>query len=159
MADDPLLSPEDVAEIIALLDGTKYNNVDIQTKRLSVKFSRSGEGWTQDWKHASSLVVPIVPMASSTVSKSAAVADDPGIVSIRSALPGTFYRAPQPGAPNFVEVGSHVEVHTIIGIIETMKVMSSIAAGDTGEIVEIVADNGVMVDKDGVLMRVCVGKA
>jgi acetyl-CoA carboxylase biotin carboxyl carrier protein len=159
MTDEPLLSSEDVAEIIAVLDGSKYDSVDIQTKRVSVKFSRSGEGWTQDWKNASSLVDPIVALESSTVSKSAAVADAPGIVSIRPALPGTFYRAPSPGAANFVEVGSHVEEHTIIGIIETMKVMSSIAAGVTGEIVEIVAENGVMVDRDGVLMRVRAGKA
>ena len=154
MADEPLLSTEDVAEIIAVLDGTKYDSVDIQTKHVSVKFSRSGEGWTQDWKQASSLEEPIVSFSAAAVSKSAATPDEPGIVSIRSALPGTFYRAPQPGAPNFVEVGSHVKNDTIIGIIETMKVMSSIAARVTGEILEIVADNGVMVDKDGVLMRV-----
>jgi acetyl-CoA carboxylase biotin carboxyl carrier protein len=159
MADEPLLSTEDVAEIIAVLDGTKYDSVDIQTKRISVKFSRSGEGWTQDWKHASSLVEPIVPVAGSVVTKSAAMEDAPGIVSIRSALPGTFYLAPQPGALNFVEVGSHVEKDTIIGIIETMKVMSSIPAGVSGEIVEIFAENGVMVDRDGVLMRVRESKA
>ncbi len=154
MADEPLLSAEDVAEIIAVLDGTKYDSAEIQTKRVSVKFSRSGAGWTQDWKQASSLVEPIVAVASSTLAKSTAVPETPGLVSIRSALPGTFYRAPSPGAPNFVEVGSHVEKDTIIGIIETMKVMSSIAAGVAGEIVEIFAENGLMVDKDGVLMRV-----
>jgi acetyl-CoA carboxylase biotin carboxyl carrier protein len=154
MADEPLLSSEDVAEIISVLDGTKYDSVDIQTKRVSVKFSRSGDGWTQDWKSATSFVEPIVNLASATVSKSAAVADAPGIVSVRPALPGTFYRAPSPGASNFIEVGSHVQKDTIIGIIETMKVMSSIAAGITGEVVEIVAENGVMVDKDGVLLRV-----
>jgi acetyl-CoA carboxylase biotin carboxyl carrier protein len=154
MADEPLLSPEDVAEIIALIDGTKYDSVDIQTKRVSVKLSRSGEGWSQDWKHASSLVEPIVPLAAPVSAKAAAPADTPGIVSIRCALPGSFYRAPQPGAASFVEVGSHVENDTIIGIIETMKVMSSIAAGIAGEIVEILVEDGVMVDKDGILMRV-----
>jgi acetyl-CoA carboxylase biotin carboxyl carrier protein len=159
MADDPLLSSEDVAEIIAVLDGTKYDSVDIQTKRISVKFSRSGEGWTQDWKTASSLAEPIIALANAVAAKSALVADAPGIVSVRPALPGTFYRAPSPGAANFVIVGSHVEEHTIIGIIETMKVMSSVAAGVTGEIVEIVAENGVMVDRDGVLLRVRVEKA
>jgi acetyl-CoA carboxylase biotin carboxyl carrier protein len=159
MADDPLFSSEDVAEIIAVLDGTKYDSVDIQTKRISVKFSRSGEGWTQDWKTASSLAEPIIALANAVAAKSALVADAPGVVSVRPALPGTFYRAPSPGAANFVEVGSHVEEHTIIGIIETMKVMSSVAAGVTGEIVEIVAENGVMVDRDGVLMRVRVEKA
>jgi acetyl-CoA carboxylase biotin carboxyl carrier protein len=158
MADEPLLSPEDVAEIIAVIDGTKYDIVDIQTKRVSVKLSRSGEGWTQDWKHASSLAEPIVPVASATVTKSTSAPDEPGIVSIRSALPGAFYRAPSPGAANFVEVGAHIEKDTIIGIIETMKVMSSIPAGIAGEIIEIIAENGAMVDKDGVLMRVRVAQ-
>jgi acetyl-CoA carboxylase biotin carboxyl carrier protein len=158
MADEPLLSPEDVAEIIAVIDGTKYDSVDIQTKRVSVKLSRSGEGWTQDWKHASSLAEPITPVASAAVTKSSATPDEPGVVSIRSALPGAFYRAPSPGAANFVEVGSHVNKDTIIGIIETMKVMSSIAAGISGDIVEIPVEDGVMVDKDGVLMRVRVAQ-
>jgi acetyl-CoA carboxylase biotin carboxyl carrier protein len=99
-------------------------------------------------------VEPIVSLAAAAVSKSAATPDELGMVSIRPALPGTFYRAPQPGAANFVEVGSRVEKDTIIGIIETMKVMSSVAAGVAGEIVEIFAENGLMVDKDGVLMRV-----
>jgi acetyl-CoA carboxylase biotin carboxyl carrier protein len=159
MADEPLLSPEDVAEIIAVIDGTKYDSVDIQTKRVSVKLSRSGEGWTQDWKHASSLAEPIIPVASAAVTKSAATPDEPGVVSIRSALPGAFYRAPSPGAANFVEVGAQIEKDTIIGIIETMKVMSSIPAGIAGEIIEIIAENGVMVDKDGVLMRARVVEA
>jgi acetyl-CoA carboxylase biotin carboxyl carrier protein len=154
MADEPLLSAEDVAEIIAVIDGTKYDSVDIQTKRVSVKLSRSGQGWTQDWKTTSSLAEPIVAVANPAAAKSPEVADAPGIVSIRPALPGTFYRAPSPGAANFVEVGSHIQKDTIIGIIETMKVMSSIAAGHAGEIIEIVAENGVMVEKDGVLMRV-----
>jgi acetyl-CoA carboxylase biotin carboxyl carrier protein len=153
MADEPLLSAEDIAEIIAVIDGTKYETVDIQTKRVSVKLSRSGEGWTQDWKTTSSLVEPII-VANPATTKSASVADAPGIVSIRPALPGTFYRAPSPGAANFVEVGSRIEKDSIIGIIETMKVMSSIVSGHAGEVVEIVAENGVMVDKDGVLMRV-----
>jgi acetyl-CoA carboxylase biotin carboxyl carrier protein len=158
MADEPLLSAEDIAEIIAVIDGTKYETVDIQTKRVSVKLSRSGEGWTQDWKTTSSLVEPII-VANPATAKSASVADAPGIVSIRPALPGTFYRAPSPGAANFVEVGSHIEKDSIIGIIETMKVMSSIVSGHAGEVVEIVAENGVMVDKDGVLMRVKTAKA
>jgi acetyl-CoA carboxylase biotin carboxyl carrier protein len=153
MADEPLLSAEDVAEIIAVMDGTKYDSVDIQTKRGSVKLSRSGEGWTQDWKTTSSLVEPII-VANPAATKSVSVADAPGIVSIRPTLPGTFYRAPSPGAANFVEVGSRIEKDSIIGIIETMKVMSSIVSGHAGEVVEIVAENGVMVDKDGVLMRV-----
>ena len=45
---------------------------------------------------------------------------------------GVFYRAPKPGAPPFVEVGAKVEPGTVIGIIEVMKLMNSIHAGDRG---------------------------
>ena len=46
-----------------------------------------------------------------------------------SPLLGTFYRAPKPGAPPFVEVGAPVEEDTIIGIIEVMKLMNTVRAG------------------------------
>ena len=46
-----------------------------------------------------------------------------------SPLLGTFYRAPKPGAPPFVEVGSDVDVDSVIAIIEVMKLMNSVRAG------------------------------
>ena len=46
---------------------------------------------------------------------------------------GTFYRAPKPGAPPFVDVGAEVGEHEVIGIIETMKLMNSISAGAVGD--------------------------
>ena len=65
-----------------------------------------------------------------------------------------FYRAPQPGAADFVAVGDVITADTIIGIIETMKVMNSVPAGADGEVVEIITQNGTMVDKTDILLRV-----
>ena len=67
---------------------------------------------------------------------------------------GTFYRAPKPGAAPFVEVGSQVESETVVGIIETMKLMNSVYAGVSGTVIEICAANGELVDAQRVLMRV-----
>jgi len=83
--------------------------------------------------------------------ETAAVAQ--GLV-IRAPLPGTFYRAPQPGAAAFVEVGSAIEPDTVVAIVETMKLMTSVMAGCSGIVEEIVAENAKMVDADAVLMRV-----
>ena len=67
---------------------------------------------------------------------------------------GTFYRAPKPGAPRFVEVGGEVGEHTVIGIIETMKLMNSVGAGFAGEVTEILASDGHLVEAGQTLMRV-----
>jgi acetyl-CoA carboxylase biotin carboxyl carrier protein len=67
-------------------------------------------------------------------------------------LLGTFYRAPQPGAPPFVEVGSRVEPDTVVGIVETMKLMNSVCAGTLGTVVEICVKNAEFVDAAAVLM-------
>jgi acetyl-CoA carboxylase biotin carboxyl carrier protein len=70
----------------------------------------------------------------------------PGTTVVPAPLLGIFYRAPKPGEPPFVEVGSRVEPGTIIGIIEVMKLMNSVRAGLRGEVVAIPARNGELVE-------------
>jgi len=71
---------------------------------------------------------------------------------VRSPMVGTFYRAPSPGAPPFVEVGQTIEADTTVCIIEVMKLMSSILAGAQGTITNILAENGELVEHDQILM-------
>ncbi len=77
-----------------------------------------------------------------------------GLAEVRSPLPGTFYRAPNPGAPPFVEVGSEVGEHTVVGIIETMKLMNSVSAGIRGTVAEICLADAEFAGQDAVLMRI-----
>ena len=65
-----------------------------------------------------------------------------------------FYRAPKPGEPPFVEVGSTVAEDSVIGIVEVMKLMNSARAGVAGEVVEILGENGELVEHGEVLMLV-----
>jgi acetyl-CoA carboxylase biotin carboxyl carrier protein len=60
-----------------------------------------------------------------------------GLVVIRSPMVGTFYRAPEPGAPPFVEVGQAVKPDSVVGIIEVMKLMNSIIADVHGNVEQI----------------------
>jgi acetyl-CoA carboxylase biotin carboxyl carrier protein len=69
-----------------------------------------------------------------------------GSVAIRSPMVGTFYRAPQPGAPPFVEVGQAVKRHSVVGIIEVMKLMNSITADVNGIVEEILVDDAAPVE-------------
>ena len=56
---------------------------------------------------------------------------------IRSPMVGTFYRAPEPDAAPFVEVGQEVEPGTIVCIVEVMKLMNSVAAGVHGTVLQV----------------------
>ena len=67
---------------------------------------------------------------------------------------GTFYRAPQPGAAPFIEIGSAVTPTTLIGIIEVMKLMSSIPAQVAGTVREILVEDAQLVEKGQLLLRV-----
>jgi acetyl-CoA carboxylase biotin carboxyl carrier protein len=69
-----------------------------------------------------------------------------GATVLRSPMVGTFYRAPEPGAAPFVEVGTRVEPDTVVCIIEVMKLMNSIPARCRGVVSRILVDDGEAVE-------------
>lgn len=73
---------------------------------------------------------------------------------ITSPMVGTFYRAPAPDEPPFVNMGERIEKGDTVCIIEAMKLMNDIEAEVTGEVVEILVENGDPVEYGQVLMRV-----
>jgi acetyl-CoA carboxylase biotin carboxyl carrier protein len=141
------LTPEDVAEIVEILGGSAYQSLDVKTPRFRLRVARDGDNWTQEWDYSDDA-------APATKVVAAAVSEEEDASAIRAPLPGSFYRAPSPGAPPFVEVGSIVEPDTVVGIIETMKLMNPVHAGASGTITEILAENGAMIGKHTALMRV-----
>jgi acetyl-CoA carboxylase biotin carboxyl carrier protein len=166
------LTNEDVQEILQLLDATKFDELHLQTERFKLTLRRNRETaeWSQETQvlSAPSLLEPSpgAPLASAGASNPAPMspaklrdAREVLWVDVRAHLPGTFYRAPKPGAFPFVEIGSLVEVDTVIGIIETMKLMNAVHAETCGEVVELCCDNGQFVERDAVLMRIKPGAA
>lgn len=69
-------------------------------------------------------------------------------------LTGTFFRAASPEADPFVEVGQSVEEGQVVGLIEAMKVYSEVHADRAGVVVEIVAQNGQLVQRGDVLLYI-----
>jgi acetyl-CoA carboxylase biotin carboxyl carrier protein len=61
---------------------------------------------------------------------------------LKSPMVGTFYRAPSPGAPSFVEVGQAVTKGQTLCIIEAMKLLNEIESDTTGTIKAILVENG-----------------
>lgn len=94
MTPDLPLTAEDVAEIAEILAQSGYRELDVATRRFRLRVARAGdgsaEGTTQEWQWAGD--APTVAEATGAE----AVADPDVIASL---LPGTFYHAPQPGAP------------------------------------------------------------
>jgi acetyl-CoA carboxylase biotin carboxyl carrier protein len=96
----------------------------------------------------------IRPPPPSRPDENAPVMADPNVHEIPSPLLGTFYRAPKPGAPPFVEVGAQVEEETVVAIIEVMKLMNTVRAGVRGTVEEILVADGALAEYAQPLMRV-----
>lgn len=77
-----------------------------------------------------------------------------GLVAIKAPMLGTFYRAPKPGAPPFVEEGSLVSEDNSVCIIEVMKLFNTVKATVRGRIAKICAENGQMVEYQQTLFLV-----
>ena len=73
---------------------------------------------------------------------------------IRSPIVGTFYRAPSPESPNFVNVGDTISPGQTLCIIEAMKVMNEIEAEFGGVIKEISVENASPVEAEAILCLV-----
>jgi acetyl-CoA carboxylase biotin carboxyl carrier protein len=160
------LTHDDVQEILRLLDASPFHELRLETERFKLVLRRAGGSsghWTQEQQtiaaHHSD-----APAATTSNEESAArrpqrrAQPEPGVVEIRPPIMGTFYRASKPGAAPFVDVTSAVTEDTVVGIVETMKLMNSIYAGVRGRIVEICVADAEFVEPDRVLMRVLADK-
>ncbi|MBW4047437.1 MAG: biotin/lipoyl-binding protein [Proteobacteria bacterium] len=92
--------------------------------------------------------------ASAPSAHSPALAFPPGSVLVKSPMVGSCYRAPEPGARPFVEVGQTVQADSTVCIIEVMKLMNSIPAPVAGTVTHILVGDGEAVEYGQVLMVV-----
>lgn len=77
-----------------------------------------------------------------------------GLALVKSPMVGTFYRAPEPGAPPFVAIGSRVTPDTTVCIVEVMKLMNSLRAGVAGVVVDIAVQDADPVEFGQVLVAI-----
>jgi len=106
---------------------------------------------------AAPLVAAVPPQAAPAETTSpppAAASTRSDLQDITAPMVGTFYRAPAPGEPSFIEVGNRVDVGQPVCILEAMKLMNELESEVSGEVVEILVDNGTPVEFGQVLMRV-----
>jgi acetyl-CoA carboxylase biotin carboxyl carrier protein len=128
------LTDEDVREILRLIDESAVAELHVETEGFVLHVTRD----------AGEAPRPAAPES----------APGEGLVTIEAPMIGTFYRAPGPGEPPFVEVGSTIEPTTVVCIIEVMKMMNSVPAGVAGAVVEVCRENAQPVEYGQPLFRV-----
>ena len=83
--------------------------------------------------------------------------DEAGFAYVKSPMVGTFYRAPSPEIPVFVDLNAKVDEKTVVCIIEAMKIMNEIQAETKGTVVEILVENGQPVEYGQRLFKIKLG--
>jgi acetyl-CoA carboxylase biotin carboxyl carrier protein len=148
------LTSKDVAEITRILEESSFDELYLEINGFKLTLKRSGAASSN--APLTAAVQPPVPAPAPSHGPSAPSSPQPAgeVRDVTAPLLGTFYRAPKPGEPPFVEVGSRVEEGTIVGIIEVMKLMNTVRAGVRGTVAEILAGDGVLAEFGETLMRV-----
>ena len=124
--------------LVTLLNESGLREMEFEEGDVHIRLVKDGKG----------TVRPDTP-AAAFVTTAAAPADH----AIVAGLTGTFYRAPSPEVPPFVEIGDHVEEGQTIGLLEAMKMLNPIEADRAGRITAIAAENGALVTRGAVLVR------
>ena len=137
-----------IRELIALAQEHDLVELEVREGEQTIRFRRNAEARSTAGS----------PLAVAAVGAEASPAHGiapqlTGFV-LRAPMAGTFFRASAPGERPFVEVGARVEVTTVIGIIESMKMMNPVAAGCAGTIGAILLANSERVQIDQPLLTI-----
>ena len=148
------LTAKDVAEIMRLLEQSSFDSLSLEIDGVKLHLQRGSAAPARPATAAVPQPGTATQPAPPPAARKTKPPSEPGLTEIASPLLGIFYRAPKPGEPPFVEVGSKVNEETVVAIIEVMKLMNSVHAGVKGEVVEVLAVNGTLVEFGELLIRV-----
>lgn len=144
---------EEIKELISIMDESSLSSLNVTNGDFSLALEKAGA--------AAPVMAAPVPVAAPAPAAAAAPAEAapaaPAAVEgdvITSPMVGTFYTAPSPDSPAFVKAGSTISKGDKICIIEAMKIFNEIEAELDGTILEILVEDGQVVEYDTPLFRV-----
>ena len=144
---------EDLKEILAAVATAGFDEFSLEIGDMKIQLTRQGGAKSTSPSRATAvadapapLPEPAVKPPAPTTPRPAAGEPQDGLVPVTAPLLGTFYRAPAPDAPPFVEVGSVVEPDDTVCIIEVMKLMNNVRAGRRGRVTRICVENAALVE-------------
>ncbi len=128
----------DLLEALDQLAGTEFHEVDLRVGGARLRVAR-GPAATAAAPLPAAAAAPAPAAPEDDGSADAAAS---GLETVTAPMVGTFYRRPRPEAEAFVSVGDRVRKGQVLCIIEAMKLMNNIEAEQSGEVVEIVPEDG-----------------
>lgn len=151
---------QDVLQLVELIKASSnFSEVRLRLGDVEVELRRHGAAPVVPGSSGSapvqqSVAAPLekeVVAAPATAFKPALTApassrERPGHKAVHAPMVGTFYSAPEPGAPPFVKVGQKVAANDTVCIVEVMKLMNTISAGFNGVVAEILVADGQSVE-------------
>ena len=127
-----------IRQLAELLNETGLSEIEIERSGLKVRVARAIQT-TAIAPVSAPAVAAAAPRAAEPVVAPSDAASHPGAV--KSPMVGTAYRAPEPGAAHFVDVGSVVREGDTLLIIEAMKTMNHIPAPRSGTVVQVLVED------------------
>ena len=127
------LTEDEVREILALIENSSFDHLELKVGELKLTVSKGP--FVPEPPVAAAVPQPPTPADGATDAPAAqkearlgpaAPMEVAGLVPIVAPMVGTFYAAPKPGTPAFVETGARVTPDTTVGLIEVMKVFTGI---------------------------------
>ena len=150
-----------VKKLIELLEASDVAEIEIKEGEEAVRISRASTvvPATMQYQAGPAPAYALAPPAPASAppakeAESAAPSSVTKGTPIQSPMVGTFYRAPSPSSPPFVEVGTHVKVGDVVCIVEAMKMMNQIEVDHAGVVEAILVEDGEPVEFDQPLMTI-----
>lgn len=149
---------QEIREIIKLVDASSISEFAYEEGDAKVKLKKNVSGVTevvapkptavvqQEAPKAEAPKVEAAAPAPKVEAAPAPVAEDATLHKITSPMVGTFYQSPNPESPAYVKVGDKVGDESIVCIVEAMKLFNEIEAEIKGEIVEVLVQDGQLVE-------------
>lgn len=157
----------EIQDLIKFVAKSGVTEVEIEQKdfKLTIKADKKAEQQQPLIIQAATPVAapaPVIPQAAAPApaapatpaTPAAPVSDDSKYITIKSPMPGTFYRSSSPDKDPFVQVGDSIQKGNTVCIIEAMKLFNEIEAEITGKIVKVLVDNASPVEYDQPLFLV-----
>ena len=140
------MDSKDIRELIELISRSNFKSFELEREGFRLKLiKQDGVGVVSGPAEQAGSGAPreIAPGAAAALpaEDGSGVSAADGLHDLHSPIVGTFYAAPSPGAPNFVEVGSSVSKGQVLCIVEAMKVMNEIRAEKRGTIKKVLGDD------------------
>jgi len=160
------LSYREVADILKIIDSSQCEELILEMENIRLVVRRGGAQTAEAGAPRPVQTTPASHQAPppaerpaampepAAETRSAGAAAQVGVAEIRAPMVGTFFRRPSPNEPPFVEEGARIKPGDALGLIEVMKLYTTIEATAAGTVTSILADDGALVEFNQLLLTI-----